>query len=140
MMLKISNLIKCPNCNDLNIKFEKPSKLINRLFENLTFNCTNKNKGCTENIKYHFYFEHIFNSCKYDQLNLSYCKNCLSLYHKNNQPHICFKEKDDVENISELAKKLNELYLPSNLLSSTNGGNKKESIVKMTIPKYLNFL
>ncbi len=113
MMIKLSTIIKCPNCNNININFVKPSKIINRMFENLTLFCPNKFLGCGEKIKYYFYFEHVFNLCqvKKNYLTKKYCKNCMVLYCKNSS-HLCnnLNNDDKRKNLSYLEQIINSLY------------------------------
>jgi hypothetical protein len=127
MMLKLSSKIKCPHCNNVNLKFSKPPKIISRMFDNLTFFCPYKDKGCSEKIKYHFYFEHIYNSCLLNQ-NSSYkfCKNCVDIYPVDSE-HSCdlkiYSTND--QNISYLEKTLDSLYdksLENNQLNSNKNG------------------
>ena len=97
-MLKFSK--KCPYCNNINIEFEKPSKLIYRMFDNLSFRCPNYEKGCIEKIKYFFYFDHAHNICSYKSGNLLFCKQCeiISL------PEHCCKQNDSL--LSAVEKKI----------------------------------
>lgn len=137
MMLKHS--AKCPYCNNININFEKPSKLIYRLFENLTFNCVNKKNGCEEKIKYYFYFDHIYNNCNYKKENekLSFCKTCEVIYeYTTDTPvHDCEKSNNvniDTDSMNELEKRLYELSLnitnsPSTLNSTTKNSREASS-------------
>lgn len=112
MMLKLSPLIKCPHCNNVNLNFIKPSRIINRMYENLTFICPNKDQGCNEKIKYHFYPEHIYNTCKFNNNSIyQFCKNCVEIYPSDSIPeHTCNNNKGDNLNISFLEKTLNSLY------------------------------
>jgi len=112
MMIKVSAIVKCPNCNNININLVKPSKLINRMFENLTLFCPNKILGCGEKMKYYFYFEHVFNLCQVKKNSLTkYCKNCMELY-SINSPHSCnhLNDNDKNTNVCYLEKMLNSLY------------------------------
>lgn len=136
MMLKMSpNNLKCPYCNEQNIHFEKPSKLIVRLFENLTLYCPNKGKGCKESIKYHFYFDHLYNSCNYKAGNEGgFCKLCQKIYLINNtsDSHQCDVENSlEVDSNSEIERKLDEMY--SNSPSSRNSSNNTNTLAKGTV-------
>jgi hypothetical protein len=71
---------KCPYCNNQNINFDKPPKIISRLFENLIFKCTKT--GCQEKIKYYFYFDHMYNTCSYKEDKYKFCKDCESIVDK----------------------------------------------------------
>jgi len=129
MMIKHSNsmFLKCPLCKEVNIKFEKPFKLINRLFENLKLKCVNKQ--CDEIIKYYFYFDHIYNECLYNKSNFRYCKTCQCIVVKNSNSHICFEKPNEM---SEIEKKLYGMFLPIN----SNNNNLSTGVINIT--KYLN--
>lgn len=141
MMVKHS--LKCPYCNEVSYSFEKPSKLVYRLFENLTFYCPKKDEGCQEKIKYYFYFDHIYNSCDLKKQNKAYCKNCQIIYSittnivkstdkcvdtstctsEEKSNHDCEKYQEMIANqensVSELEKRLLELSLRNDTSSSS---------------------
>jgi hypothetical protein len=111
MMLKHSTTTKCPHCNNLNINFVKPSRILLRMFENLSFFCVNKSSGCKDKIKYDFYFDHIYNKCEFKkEKQVEYCKNCQEIY-KNYTEHNCRISKNLVDfNRSLLEKMLDAIY------------------------------
>lgn len=117
-MIKHSS--KCPYCNNVNINFDKPSKIIYRLFENLLFRCPNKD--CKENIKYYFYFDHIYNSCNFNaKKDLAYCKTC-HIIHNKKDIHDCKKvlTEEEKSNMCMLEKRINDLSLNETDSSKAN--------------------
>jgi hypothetical protein len=134
-MLKLSPTIKCPYCNNVNIDFVKPSKILNRMFENLSFNCPYKNLGCKEQIKYHFYFSHIYNSCEYNKNSeYNFCKICMEVYARNCF-HTCFDKSLDEKdrNLSLLEKILDSLYKNNEEnLNKIGGGSNNGSDKNIT--------
>lgn len=104
----LKNNIKCPLCK-VDISFDKPDKILVRLFDNLTFTCPLKDKGCKKQIKYNFYFGHIISECEYKNQDehyksLDYCKKCDEMYKKGND-HIC-NYMGQVLEMNQLTKKL----------------------------------
>ncbi len=91
---------KCPYCNNVNVSFERPPKIISRLFESLTFKCIRSD--CSEKIKYYFYFDHIYNTCKFKNNNLLFCKQCEIIAGNN---HVC-----NNNNISPIDNSVSNLY------------------------------
>lgn len=125
----IKHSAKCPSCNEVNISFEKPSKLVYRMFENLVFYCSHKDYGCTEKLKYYFYFDHVYNECAYKKEGLAFCKVCEVEYSTNIEENGIFKGHDCEEyvkeikskedDVSELERKLLELSLKQDGKSSS---------------------
>ena len=71
----ITNYTKCPLCKS-NIKFDKPSRIILRMFEKLKFQC----KKCELEINYDDYFPHMINCEREYYNNIDFCKECKTLY------------------------------------------------------------
>ena len=81
-----------------------------------------------ESVKYHFYFDHLYNTCKYkNPTELKFCKLCLEVYKENETdiPHKCsgVVDPENEESKSEIEKRLTNLYISipnSNKNSSNN--------------------
>jgi hypothetical protein len=65
---------KCPLCK-ASIKFDRPSRIITRLFEKILFQCP----SCSIGVEYKNYFLHMIN-CNEELKNLGFCKSCERLY------------------------------------------------------------
>jgi hypothetical protein len=117
MMLR-QKINKCPHCNNINLNFENPPKIIIRLLDNLTFKCCNL--GCEEKIKYSFYYDHIYNSCSLKEGLKEFCKICSKIYNKNTE-HKCNYELNLAENdnLNVIEKRLLELDLNCSKNNST---------------------
>jgi hypothetical protein len=90
------------------------------MFDNLSFYCPKKELGCNDKIKYNFYFEHIYNSCQFNQNSTyKFCKNCKDIYISNtDSEHKCSDILENDSNISYLEKTLNSLYENSSQINS----------------------
>jgi hypothetical protein len=123
----VKHSLKCPYCNEINMNFEKPSKLVYRLFENLSFHCPNE---CGEKVKYYFYFNHVFNECtkpKEELQDHKYCKSCQIAYNfKENEQHSCDNYQQEIldsvdsNELSAIEQKLEQLSLAINNNSNMN--------------------
>jgi len=101
------------------------------------FFCPNKQKGCTEQIKYHFYFDHFHNTCTYKIEGIEFCKICKTINSTQNEKHKC-EDKQTTEALSEIEKKINDLYLDTN--DPNTPSNQKTTLPQGTIniPKLHN--
>lgn len=136
-MLKVNKNIKCPYCNNKNFTFCIPPKLIGRFLENLMFKCPK----CSEEVKYYFYHDHIYNTCKNKIENsFKFCKHCHTIYQSsnNNEEHNCkeyIKSLCDFDNKTALEKKIQILKLKILNIELPKEEIKQEDDGSILIPK-----
>ncbi len=119
----------CPYCKNTNLDFALPSKLVSRFFDNLIFYCPFKKSGCSEQVRYNSYFEHLTTCTKVETnsiyTKLNFCKSCFLLYRKESE-HSC-KVVKQTEG-EEHNKFLNKLIILENK-QNVNSQDTKDIII-----------
>ena len=144
----------CPYCKNTNLDFSLPSKLVSRFFDNLVFYCPNKSNGCSEQIRYSSYFEHITNCNKMDlqsiYTKLNYCKKFFRMYYRH-KDHSCYDgcsfDKHGSGSTSTSLSELNEevdnilfqkLVILEKSIGQTNINEEPLKIGGITVPEIWN--
>jgi hypothetical protein len=113
---------QCPMCKET-ICFSQVPKVLLRILNNLLLKCPFEKMGCKEELKYEFYYKHIFDDCpflKFDKESfkqLSYCGECGEVHKRHMQsPHLCYKTENVLNRAEKRFKDFSESFFRSNSL------------------------